>query len=350
MNSYEELQKEVDIRRRKAGDLTFVDYKLKPENCRYVYYSIMEMVAEGIQKRYGSLTDRMMNGTGMGCAMFDVGVKQMAGVIPKQEEILSPVEKQKVLAKNSCDFQQHWNRTIYVPNTYLPSYNTEAELLSSADVGILSLLLSGNDAQAFMYWGSYILNNLVELAQEKLEGMEGLKESKGLSFLSSALEKVSGLLEGTKNEFLSQIVLSGAQALLKDKTIINETLNPNYEGYPFDEVASAKNETLQFWDPQLYADWTKSVHNELVGLDNGSVSKASVACIEEKQKRYLPKTEGYLIGLEVDWTDVKAPAESVFLNYDQLRAENGEDVDPFKKFDGETDALPKIFKRVVTGN
>ncbi len=347
MNTYEELEKEIDIRRRKAGDLTFVDYKLNPENCRHIYYSIMELVAEGIQKRYGSLTDRMMNGTGMGCAMFDVGVKQMAGIIPMREKILSPQEKQKALENNPCEFSHSWNRTIYVPKDYLPEYDKDLELLSSAKVGILSMLLSGEDAEAFVYWASYLLNTLVETAQEKVEGMEELKGSEMVSMLSGFLESLSAVLAGSANSFVAKGILAGVQAGMSGETFINETLQPKAEGYPFDEGPNDNNETLSFWDPQLYANWTKEVHQELLGLNAGSLNSSDVACADWKKDSFQPKTDGLLIGLEVDWTQVDPPSESIFRRFDKERAFFQEDVDPFKEYDGDTKALPEIFTKQV---
>lgn len=337
MNTYEELRKEVDIRKQKAGDLVYVDYKLSPENCRYVYYSIKEMVAEGIQQRYGSLTDRLMNGTGMGCAMFDVGVKQMAGVIDLYAESKGSFEAKDFAANNQCKFYENWNRTIYVPKTYLPSYDNGSELLSGAQVGMMSLLLSGDDAEAFVHWISYIMDTVFEAGIDSLDLSPEAREQ--------ALVLQKGV--NTTIKFLSrrpETLQRGVQLSLNSRQFLNETLQIKPEGFPFDDKPNDKNEALSFWDPQLFADWVRQVHDELLG----KVNAYNVSCYQVKERWYKPVIDGYAIGLEVDMTNVDPHEQSIFLKYDKLRSFTGEKVDPFVRYDGKTNALPKLFKKSLS--
>lgn len=338
LNTYNELAEEMAVRKQQVGNLTFVKYNLSPENCRFVYYSVMEMVAEGVQKRYGSLSDRMLNGTGMGCAMFDVGVKQMAGIIPLDAESLTGINHGAAVQKQ-CEFYEQWNRNVYVPNDYLPTYSEDSELLSGAKVGILSLLLSGNDAEAFIYWSKYLTSSLFEAVKAKMTD-EASKQR--VATLSKVFTK------GLKFADLApEVFQKGVQLSLNGRVFINETLAPKNAGYPWDLIKTDTNEYLQFWDPQLFATWTRTMNRELKDLAKGKIEPSAVRCYTEKTSAYKAANDGQAVGLEMDMTSTEPLLQSLFLEYDEMRALKGEKVDPFRKFDGPTDALPQIFKNTI---
>lgn len=369
-NSYKELDDEVNDRAESVGNIRYVRYKLSPENCKYVYYSVIEAVAEGIQKKYGSLTDRLYHGTGMGCAMFEAGLKQIAQVIPEGAASENEMTREEQEAKGvQCKFYREWKRTVYLPQDLLPQKVNEYEL-GEAKVGLLSLLFSGDNSDGFIGGVKKITEMLFKPLREGYDvggtldlgpdvQVNNINET--ISTLGGLISKIEGLLSLTGD---GSHPASGTQAILrkaahrgvqkylngeldvlgdgKPKKFLNETFAVKPEGYDWSTSADSDATKLEFWDPQKYADWISGLRRDIIDQefsgacgDVKRLYRVHDKIARDKDGNFdasLRDKEGNL-GLEIDWSHIEPPRTSFYFQYDNSRANDSIPVDKFEDFD-----------------
>lgn len=121
-NTSEELQKEIDIRSQKMGNLSFMGINLNPNSCEELLKYLTEFHACGVDQRYGGLNANPHRGEGAGCSAFGLSFLQRLNIMPMIDDI------------KSGQFGSQFLRKINIPKNMLKYDNKDP------DVGAWGLL------------------------------------------------------------------------------------------------------------------------------------------------------------------------------------------------------------------
>lgn len=106
-NTATELQKEIDIRKSKVGNLSSMGVKLSHNSCEELLKYLTEYKACGVNNRYGGLDASPHKAEGAGCSAFAISFLQRLNIVPMLDSISSET------------FGSEFSRKIIVPHFML---------------------------------------------------------------------------------------------------------------------------------------------------------------------------------------------------------------------------------------
>ncbi len=115
-NTSQELQEEIDIRKRKAGNLHYMGINLRPGSCEELLKYLTEFKACGVNTRYGGLDANPHKGEGAGCSAFAVSFLQRLNLVPMIDKI------------KKGDFGSEFLRTINIPKIMLKTETDDPKI------------------------------------------------------------------------------------------------------------------------------------------------------------------------------------------------------------------------------
>jgi hypothetical protein len=115
-NTSEELQKEIELRKEKVGNLNYMGVNLSQNSCEELLKYITEYKACGVNTRYGGLSANPHRGDGAGCSAFSLSFLQRLNIMPDIDQIKSEV------------FGNEFVREINVPKNMLLHQDRDPEV------------------------------------------------------------------------------------------------------------------------------------------------------------------------------------------------------------------------------
>lgn len=137
-NTAKELQTEIDLRKEKVGNLSYMGINLKDDSCEELLKYLTEFRACGVNNRYGGLDANPHKGEGAGCSAFALSFLQRLNVVPMLDGM------------DDNQFGAQFKRVVYVPQHLLKSQ------LKDPEIGAYGLLRG----------------NKIQWAKDKTEGRE----------------------------------------------------------------------------------------------------------------------------------------------------------------------------------
>lgn len=115
-NTSAELQKEIDIRKEKVGNLQYMGVNLKSNSCEELLKYLTEYRACGVNQRYGGLSANPHRGEGAGCSAFALSFLQRLKVMPMIDDL------------TDNNFGNEFKRTIIIPKNMLKIQGKDPEV------------------------------------------------------------------------------------------------------------------------------------------------------------------------------------------------------------------------------
>nr|BDT29531.1 hypothetical protein BHI3_29970 [Bacteriovorax sp. HI3] len=115
-NTSQELQEEIDIRRKKVGNLHYMGINLRPGSCEELLKYLSEFKACGLDQRYGGLDANPHKGEGSICSSFAISFLQRLNIIPMIDKI------------KPGEFGSEFLRTVEIPLSMLETEKQNPEI------------------------------------------------------------------------------------------------------------------------------------------------------------------------------------------------------------------------------
>ncbi|MBY0415738.1 MAG: hypothetical protein K2Q18_16310 [Bdellovibrionales bacterium] len=116
-NSAEELQNEIDIRKEKVGNLSYIGVNLNRYSCEELLKYLTEFRACGVDQRYGGLDANPHKGEGAGCSAFAMSFLQRLNIIPMIED-----------TNENSNLGKEFIRTVIIPKNMLKFDKIDPEI------------------------------------------------------------------------------------------------------------------------------------------------------------------------------------------------------------------------------